>query len=256
VKQQSSLLKVIKMNRGSALIALLMCFLALSASGIAYGDRLVPLGKVAQGWNPQEYQYGISGQIQQSEWGMTSSSHAEASAFASASVTTANVCTQPGCGNWQVGTIPSMPTMAVCLAPVQRNGIGANGIQLNYEAGLVNTLFERTFTGIFGQVADDIPTAYGDNRVVFETPIVIDSIEATARTMDDLKMRAVAATACANRQGQTFAVAIAGSGPTVIADGSQILDTQRVVIIDSQGYKYDLLFTRVGSDFWRVEVRC
>lgn len=244
------------MNRGSALIALLVCFLALSASCIAYGDRLpVPLGKVAQGWNPREYQYDISGQIQQSEWRMTSSSHAEASAFAFASVTTASVCTQPGCGNWQAGTIPSMPTMAVCLAPVQRNGIGANGIQLNYEAGLVNTLFERVFTGIFGQVADDIPTAYGDNRVVFEIPIVIDSIEATARTMDDLKMRAVAATACANQQGQTFAVAVAGSGKTVIADG-QILDTQRVIIIDSQGYKYDLLFTRVGSDFWRVEVRC
>lgn len=262
-----------------ALLALAVYFLVanlLVTSGMAYGDKMpVRLGKVAQGWQPQEWQYGLSAESQLREMATssycpecppttghttataTASAYAEASAFTVTTATASGaICTQPGCGNWRAGTIPSIPMMSVCLAPIQRNGIDANGIQLNYEAALVNILFERAFTTVFGQVADDIPTAYGDNHVVFEVPVVIESIAKTAMTMDDLNMRAVAATACANQRGQTLAVAIAGSGKTVVADGNQILDTQRVIIIDSQGYKYDLNFTRAGSDFWRVEVRC
>jgi hypothetical protein len=172
------------------------------------------------------------------------------------SVQTQQFCTQPGCANCQAKAMPSMPNMPVQIAPAaqQRNGLGANGIQLNYEAGLVNTLFESAFTAVFGQVADDIPTSYGENRVAFEPPAVIQSVADSAMTMDDLKARAIAATACANRQGQTFAVAVAGSGPTVIAD-NQILDTQWVIIIDLQGVKYNLLFTRVGAEFWLVNPR-
>lgn len=50
------------------LAAVLICFLALSASVAAYGDKRASVGKVAQGWEPEEYQMGISGQIQQKEW--------------------------------------------------------------------------------------------------------------------------------------------------------------------------------------------
>jgi len=146
----------------------------------------------------------------------------------------------------------SMPIIRIAPPDQQRNGIGADGVQLYYEAGLVNTLFEKAFVAIFGQIADDIPTAYGSQTVVFETPIVMESIVESVNTMDDLQKRGIKATACANRQGQTFAVAVAGSGPTVIAENNQILDTQWVYIIDSQGNKYNLLFTRVGQEFWLV----
>lgn len=223
-----------------------MVFLALCASVQAYGNMApAPLGKVVQGWEPQEWQMGISGQIQQTEMRQTETQVASI---------ISQVCTQPGCGNWQAKPDPSMPSITVRIAPEaqQRNGVGVNGVQLNYEAGLVNTLFESAFTTVFGQVADEISTSYRENQVAFESPAVIRSIADSAMTMDDLKARTIAATACANRQGQTFAVAVAGSGPTVVADNGQILDTQWVIIIDSQGNKYNLLFTRVGAEFWLV----
>lgn len=244
-----------------------MVFLALCASVQAYGNMApAPLGKVVQGWEPQEWQMGISGQIQQTEmrqdqvsqqaictWCDYTQEPVKQTETQVASIIS-QVCTQPGCGNWQAKPDPSMPSITVRIAPEaqQRNGVGVNGVQLNYEAGLVNTLFESAFTTVFGQVADEISTSYRENQVAFESPAVIRSIADSAMTMDDLKARTIAATACANRQGQTFAVAVAGSGPTVVADNGQILDTQWVIIIDSQGNKYNLLFTRVGAEFWLV----
>jgi hypothetical protein len=246
------------------LVAAMVLALCASIPSVqAYENAPAPLGKVAGGWVPQEWQMGISGQIQQAEMRQaitqetttcTWCDYTQVRAKTGTQVqATGQICTQSGCGNWQAKPDPSMPSIPVRIAPEaqQRNGIGANGVQLNYEAGLVNTLFESAFTAVFGQVADDIPTSYGSNRVVFESPAVIQSIAVSAVTMDDLKSRSIAATACANWQGQTFAVAVAGSGPTVVADNGQVLDTQWVIIIDRDN-KYSLLFTRVGAEFWLV----
>jgi len=144
----------------------------------------------------------------------------------------------------------SMPIIRIAPPEQQRNGIGANGIQLYYDAELVNILFKTAFKAVFGQNVDVNSVCSG--QVAFETPIAMESIVESVNTMDDLKTREIKATAWANRHGETFAVAVAGSGDTVIADNNQILDTQWVFIIDSQGKKYNLLFIRVGPEFWLI----
>ncbi len=164
------------------------------------------------------------------------------------------------CGNWQARPNPSMPTIPVRFAKIQRQGIGENGIQLNYEAGLVNILVETAFTSAIGRVADDMPTTYNENRVVFETPDVMQAIwyqvyRSPAFSMQDLQKMGIQATACANFRGETLAVLVTGSGPTLEADNGQILDTQWTIIMDKNNQKWSFLFTRSGSEFWIVEPR-
>jgi len=45
----------------------------------------------------------------------------------------------------------SMPIIRIAPPEQQRNGIGANGIQLYYDAELVNILFKTAFKAVFGQ---------------------------------------------------------------------------------------------------------
>jgi len=251
-----------------ALVALLVCLLALCVSGMANG---------LADWQKQDtVNLGHQGPWQEIQYGRSAIPYQPSQEKQTLQITQKTTCAwcnygqirevqqvqrvqQPqcapaGCGNWQAKPAPTMSTIPVRIAPdcQQRNGIGADGFQLYYDAGLANTLFEAAFVSVFGQIADDIPTAYGTNQVMFESPAVIQSIVYSVNDMNDLKLRNIAATACANRMGQTFAVAIAGSGPNVIADNNQILDTQWVFIIDSSGNRYNLLFTRVGAEFWMI----
>lgn len=243
------------MQNSKILIVALIIFSvvgAASASGLAPWQKPATV-QLGNQYPVEDHQYGLSAKQQPKPTGITTIT--TSCVWCEYGYHQRQVQTECGstCGNWQTKSAPTQSTIPVRIAPEnqQRNGIGADGIQLYYGAELVNTLFETAFTTVFGQVADDIPTAYGSQTVVFETPIVMQSIVGSVSTMDELRNRGIRATACANRNGQTFAVAVAGSGPTVIAE-NQLLDTQWVYIIDALGKKYNLLFTRKDAEFWLI----
>lgn len=183
---------------------------------------------------------------------------ASATATATVSVAVQEKLTRVYHESTQIGGAITEPAPQALIVPVviappeqQRNGVGADGVQLFYDASLVNILFETAFVNRFGQVADDFPTKY-TGVVKFNPPLVMGEIAQNCKTMTDLLGRNVAATAQASRGGNVFAAAVAGSGPTVVAEGNQVLDTQWVVIIDSSGRKYSDLYTRVNNEFWLV----
>ncbi len=271
------------------LVAVMICFLALCCAGGMARDPIV-LGDVARGDSSsvREAQLGQSAlpQIMEEGWANpsgtweviteTTETVEEAHAVQAWELQTWQVneivemthgCTScqqqsgynAGCGSWQPTPTPTVSTMTVCLASVQRNGMGADGMQLYYDVGLVNVLMETAFSAVFGQTLTNIPTAYEKDptmqHIAFAPPAVIHSISNAGLDMQGLASRGIAATACAERNGQTIAIAVAGSGPTVSKD-NQILDTQWVIVVDTQGHQEDLFFTRVGAEFWQIDIRC
>lgn len=258
---------------GVAFLILALCCAGVTANGLADYQKpdILELGHQG-GW--EEIQYGRSA-IEPTEYYTETTETVEEHAVQAWELQNWQInevvemthgCTScqksgysAGCGSWQPTPTPTISTMPVCLASTQRNGMGADGMQLYYGVEWVNILIETAFNALFGQTLTNIPTAYEKDptmqHIAFAPPAVMYSISEANLDMQGLANRGIATTACAERNGQIIAVAVAGSGLTVSKDG-HILDTQWVIVIDEQRHQEDLFFTRVGSEFWQIDIRC